>query len=131
MSNEFGPDKKAIMEYLKLWPTTFISGREIARKVGGKKRYAEDRSWAVPVLMHLVEQGLIETDSMGGYRLFLKEENSSKRSKSKRYISPQILKILKNSGKEFEGVVIDIDVDDESSISPCPEPWNSSNRKKS
>ncbi len=128
MSAELGPDAKAIMDYLKSWPTIFISGREIARKVGGKKRYADDRFWAVPFLRRLVKEELIESDAAGGYRL-MPEEKNAKKSKTKRHVSPQILKILKTSGKSFEGIVIDEDDDFEPPIPAFPGPRITPNRK--
>jgi hypothetical protein len=101
-------DEKAIMDYLKAWPHTFVSGREIARKVGGKRRYAEDRGWAIPVLSHMIQVGLIDTDNFGHFRL----KSNDKKKKDGRHVSPQILRILKSSGKTFEGVVIDEDTED-------------------
>jgi hypothetical protein len=111
MTSDFAADGKAILDYLKSWPTTFVSGREIARRVGGKRRYAEDRFWAVPVLRHLVKEESLETDSVGGYRPCQKESvSSAKKSKNRRFVSPQYLKILKSSGKNFEAIVIDEEV---------------------
>jgi hypothetical protein len=103
-------DEKEILEYLRSWPYTFISGREIARKVGGKARYAENRSWPLPILIEMTNKGWVETDCMGYFRI-VSDERKPKRSKVKRYVSPQILRILKVSGREFEGVDIDIDLD--------------------
>jgi hypothetical protein len=102
-------DEKAIVDYLKSWPKSFVSGREIARKVGGKHRYEEDRSWAVPILMEMVNQGLVESDCMGSFRLRHEEK---KKNRFQRHVSPQILRILRNSGKSFAGVTIEIDSDE-------------------
>ena len=97
-------DEKAIIDYLKGWPYSFVSGKEIARKVGGKARYEEDRGWAIPILTQMVRTGLVEADHLGYYRLKL-EENKKKRPKT--HVSPQILRILKSSGKSFDGIAID------------------------
>jgi len=94
-------DGKAIVEYLKAWSSTFVSGREIARRVGGKKRYAEDRFWATPVLAKLVEEGILEDDNAGHYRLRNDQDKKSK-TKLNRHVSPHLLRILKNSGREFQ-----------------------------
>src|SRR5882757_10695033 len=99
-------DEKAIIDYLKSWPHSFVSGREVARKVGGKARYADDRGWAVPLLARLVTKGWLETDCMGYFRL----KREEKKKKLKQYVSPQILRILKSSGKNFE--VFNLDEDD-------------------
>jgi|HubBroStandDraft_6_1064221.scaffolds.fasta_scaffold846765_2 hypothetical protein len=103
-------DEKDIVDYLKCWPKSYISGREIARKVGGKARYEEDRGWAIPILAQMVRIGLIETDSYGGFRLI---QQDKKKKRNPREVSPQILRILKSSGKSFDGITIDQDVGDE------------------
>src|SRR5467141_2719962 len=103
-------DEKAIVDYLKGWPNAFVSGREIARKAGGKYRYEEDRSWAVPILMEMVTNGLLDSDCMGSFRL-KHQEDKKKKYRFQRHVSPQILRILRSSGKSFEGVTIDLDLD--------------------
>lgn len=107
-------DEKAIVDYLKGWPNSFVSGKEIARKVGGRERYDEDRGWAIPILAQMVRHGIVETDHLGYFKLKL--EQKKKRFKQQ-HISPQMLKILKSSGKSFEGFVIDIDPEEP----PVPE----------
>ena len=87
-------DEKDIIDYLKGWPHSFVSGREIARKVGGKARYEEDRGWAIPILAQMVRLGLIEADCYGSFRL-AKEERKKKHRVQ--YVAPQVLRILKES----------------------------------
>lgn len=119
-------DEKAIIDYLKGWPNTFVSGKEIARKVGGKERYEEDRGWALPILTQLVRLGMVEPDNYGCYRLKVED----KKNRPKTHVSPQILKILKSSGKSFETFTID-DGAEESPISTYQWPKPSSlNGKK-
>jgi hypothetical protein len=101
-------DEKAILDYMKGWPHSFVSGREIARKVCGKKRYEDDRGWAVPHLAQLVQAGLLETDHLGYFKLLVDE---SKKHNVHRHVSPQLLKILKTSGKSFDGIAIDSEDD--------------------
>jgi len=97
-------DEKDILTYLKVWAGQFISAREIARKAASKKRYQNEPDWAVPVLGRLLEKGLVEADSMAHYRLM----PDSKKEKPKRWISPEIKKILEKTGKDFtEGVEIE------------------------
>ena len=64
-----GTDESNICNYLKSWPDEFLSSREICRRAGGKWRFREDPYWAVPVLLRLFEQGILETDTNGYYRL--------------------------------------------------------------
>ena len=96
-------DEKDVVTYLKAWAGQYISAREIARKAASKKRYQSEPDWAVPVLNRLVEKGIVEADSMAHYRLV----PDSKRDKPKRWISPEIQKILEKTGKDFsEGTEI-------------------------
>ncbi|HWX20430.1 MAG TPA: hypothetical protein VN578_11070 [Candidatus Binatia bacterium] len=79
---------------------------EICRRAAGKKRFHEDPNWAVQVLGRLVEKGVVESDSTGHYRLLRPE----KKKEQKRWVSPQIRKILESSGKKFDE---SIDVEDD------------------
>ena len=97
-------DEKAIIDYLKNWPSSFVSGREVARKACGRDRHQEDRDWAIPLLSALVQRELIETDHLGYYRY---KPDPRKKDRAQKHVSPQILKILKSSGKSFEGIEID------------------------
>jgi hypothetical protein len=88
-------DERAICVYLKSFPDQFIAAREIARRAGGKWRFREDPEWAAPVLARLVEKGLIEPDSTGHFKLRQKPQAT----KPKQWVSPQLKKILEQSGK--------------------------------
>ena len=104
-------DERQVFEYLKSWPRHYVSAKEISVRAGGKRRYREEPNWAFPVLTRLLEEDLIETDSLGHYRAKNVEQRGKKRS---RWISPQIARILRNSGKEFDGVSpTDLDAPDE------------------
>jgi len=105
-------DEKAIIDYLKGWPHSFVSGRELARKVGGKARYEDDRGWAIPILAQMLRLGMIETDSFGGFRLM--QEDRKKKRHAPQHVAPQVLRILKSSGKSFDGINIDHDLEDSS-----------------
>ena len=91
-------DEREICIYLKSWVGQFISGREIARRAGGKHRFRDDPNWAAPILARLVEKGMIEGDAAGHFRLLQRQ----KKEKNKKWISPQIKKILQESGKTFD-----------------------------
>jgi hypothetical protein len=98
-------DEREIYYYLKSWKEEFISSREICRRAGGKKRFRHDEEWAKPVLLRMVEKGILETDTGGHYRL--KPLDRRILRKGKRWVSPQIARILKESGKDFKEVLID------------------------
>jgi hypothetical protein len=101
-------DEKLICDFLKSWGSQYVSAREIARRAGGKWRYREDEKWAFPVLMRLMEQAILESDAGGHYRLRPEE----KKEKKQQWISPQLKKILEESGKDF-GQDLDADEDEE------------------
>jgi hypothetical protein len=96
-------DEQDILDYLKAWPGSFISGKEIAKKIGGKERFQADRGWAIPILTALVRRGIVETDHVGGFCLKVVEE---RKKREPQHVSPQLLKILKSSGKKFDSVVL-------------------------
>jgi len=94
-------DEKDICEFLKSWQGQFVAVREICRRAGGKWRFKEDANWAVPVLQRLQEQGIVESDSTGHFRL-IPEKN--RKDKKKWWVSPEHKKLLEQSGK-FDGIV--------------------------
>jgi hypothetical protein len=93
-------DERAICMYLKSCPGQWLSGAEIARRADGKRRFRKDPMWAAPVIMRLVDQSWLESDSTGHYRL----RALGNRGKPKKWISPRYRRILEESGK-FEGTI--------------------------
>ena len=93
-------DEREICNYLRSWPGQFISGREISRRAAGKRRFRDDPNWATAVLTRLVERQVLESDSTGHYRLIRKDRDV----RPKKWLSPEIKKILQDSGRSF-GVV--------------------------
>jgi hypothetical protein len=91
-------DERAICDYLKSWPKTFVAAREIARRAGGKRRFREEPQWAYPVITRLVEQGHVEADGLGHYRLTVTAEEKKRAMK---WLSPQMRRILERSGREI------------------------------
>jgi hypothetical protein len=73
-----GTDEKDIMEFLSQIDT-FVSGTEIAKRVGGKRRFMEDRDWAKPVLYRMLVEGLLEANEYAHYRI----KPDSRRKKEK------------------------------------------------
>ena len=96
------PEQREICAYLKSLPGQFVSAREIARRAGGKSRHRENPHWAAPFIAQLLEQKVIETDSAHNYRLVVKEDK-----KPKKWVSPQMKRILEQSGKDFTHIISD------------------------
>src|SRR5678815_5644953 len=84
----------------------YISSREICRRAGGKRRFRSDPEWAKPVLARMAERGIVENDAAGHYRIKPREEDKGKK---KRWVSPQIQRILRDSGKEFVDIAVNED----------------------
>jgi hypothetical protein len=101
-------DEKEVCNYLKSWRDQFVSGREIARRAGGKWRFRDDPNWAAPILLRLVEKGNVESDAAGYYRL----KPTDKKKKDQKWVSPQIRAILEQSGKDF-GEILSAEGQDE------------------
>ena len=101
-------DEQDICNYLKQWPKQFISGREIARRAGGKHRSRQDPLWANQVLLRMVEKQILETDRSGHFRMTQQEV----KPRDKKWISPELQKLLEESGKKFEGVIEIADPED-------------------
>jgi hypothetical protein len=94
-------DEREIYYYLKSWQREFLSSREICRRAGGKKRFQAEPDWAKPVLLRMVEKGILETDASGYYRI----KPIHKKDKGTKWVSPHIAKILQESGKDFSGTI--------------------------
>ncbi len=102
-------DERAIYYYLKPRRPKFVPARDISRHVGSKRRIRYNPDWARPVLLRMIERGILETDVEGSYRL---KPMPRKDPQGKRWASPAIAEILKASGKEFDNLLTVEDEDD-------------------
>jgi hypothetical protein len=91
-------DEREIFHFLKTWGSEFVGAVEIARRAGIKKRFYDEPDWAKPVLMRMADRGILESDSSGRYRI----KPISRKDKQKRWVAPDIAKILQESGVEVE-----------------------------
>ncbi len=101
-------DEREIFLFLKSYGQDFVALREICRRAGGRRRYHEDHEWARPILQRMVERAILETNSEGQYRVKL----VAKKKKDDRWVSPDIAKILQESGVEMESSGGDIASDE-------------------
>ena len=102
-------DERDIFQFLKTWGADFTSGREIARRATSKRRYYEDPEWAKAVLKRMEERGILESDLQGRYRI----KPLARKKMGKKWVSPDIAKILLESGVKVEGDIAgDIAADD-------------------
>ena len=91
-------EETEILEYLKSFPDDFVSAKEINRRAGSKRRFQEEPEWARPFLRLLLNRELIEINENGRYRY----RRPDRTRKKKKWVSPQIAKILEKCGKSFE-----------------------------
>ena len=94
-------EEREIFFYLRQQREQFVSEHVIARFAGGRRKSQETPDWARPVLLRMVERGILETDETNCYRLTPIPEPAT----AKQWISPQLASILKRSGKSFKGLV--------------------------
>jgi hypothetical protein len=92
-------EEQEIFYFLKTWGEQFVSAKEIARRAGGKSKFYKNPEWAKPLLMRLQERGVLESDTSGRYRIKL----VAAKNKAKRWVSPDIAKILEENGMQAEG----------------------------
>ena len=90
-------DERDIYQFLKTWGNDFVGAMEISRRATNKKRFYEDPDWAKPILMRMSDRGILEVDSQGRYRI----KPVSRKDKDKRWVAPDIAKILSESGVEI------------------------------
>jgi hypothetical protein len=95
-------EEREVYYYLKAEPGNFVPASAVCRHAGGKHRYREAPDWARPVLMRMVERGILEVDAAGAYRL---SPMPQIQSGARRWVSPEIAAILQRSGKKFAGVI--------------------------
>lgn len=92
-------DERDVFQFLKSYPSQYIAPREICRRAGGRKRFTDDPEWAKPILLRMAERGILEYNAMGQFRIKPVKKN---KTKDKRWVSPDIAQILKESGLEVE-----------------------------
>ena len=80
-------DEYEILEFLKKFEKIFVSPVEIAKRVGGRQRFHENRDWARPILYRLFVEGLLEADEYGHYRLVTEAQTKAKPATQKCYFS--------------------------------------------
>jgi len=98
--------EREIYYCLKQHRRDFVPLREISRRAGSKQRFRAAPDWARSVLFSMAERGILEGDPECGYRLKPIPNNAA----GKRWASPEIVRILKSSGKAFHNLIT---VDDE------------------
>jgi hypothetical protein len=92
-------DERDIFQFLKTWGADFTNPKEVARRATSKRRFYEDPDWAKPVLKRMEERGILESDIQGRFRI----KPVPKKKLGRQWVSPDIAKILQESGVAVEG----------------------------
>lgn len=87
-------DEREIYDYLKAFDEEWVNAKEICRRAGGKRRFSEDPNWARPILQRMKDQRILEMDLAGRYRI----KPDEKKGHKEKWVSPDIEKILRESG---------------------------------
>ncbi len=101
--------EREIYHYLKSRRPKAVHARDINRHVGSKRRFRYNPEWATTALLSMVERGILETDAAGSYQL---KPMPPKATAGKRWVSPEIARILKASGKAYDNLITFEDEDD-------------------
>ena len=62
-------DERAVCEFLKAYPGTYVSVMEISRRLGVRRQFKKDRAWARPILRRMELDNVLESNQCGEYRL--------------------------------------------------------------
>ena len=101
--------ERQIYYYVKSLRPKAVPARDISRRVGSKRRFHYNPEWANPVLLRMVERGILETDTEGSYRL---KPVPREQVEGKRWVTSEFAQILKASGKGLEGLIMPEDADE-------------------
>lgn len=74
-----------ILDYLQLFPDTFVSPVQVCKRAAGRKKFALDPEWARIYLRRLEEQSRIESNQFGHYKLIDKGGNAKKARQARCY----------------------------------------------
>ncbi len=96
-------DEREVYDYLKTFGEDWINAKEVCRRAGGKRRYYEDNSWAIPILLRMKERQILEGDMLGRYRI----KPQPKKGRKGRWVSPDIAKILQEGGVQADAESIE------------------------
>jgi hypothetical protein len=91
-------DERDIFHFLKTRQRDFTHAMEICRRASTKKRFHDDPNWAKPILMRMVERGILESNSQGRFRI----KPAARKKKGAPAAAPNVATILKESGVEAE-----------------------------
>jgi len=100
-------DEREVYNYLESYHGQYVSVKEICRRASTKKRFAKEPDWAREVLNRMKDQGLVESNMGGRYRL--KDEHGEKEE----HMSEDTAKIIEEGGQQGQtGITLDTEDED-------------------
>jgi hypothetical protein len=88
-------DEREIYHYLKHRRGEFIPAQEIARRIGGRRRYRANPAWAAPLLARMAERGILDRDDTGRCRI---KPLPAQATRGRVWAAPGIADLLKVKG---------------------------------
>ena len=70
-------DEMDILNFLRSYRQQYVSGREICRRAGGRRKFEQDPRWAMPIIIGMVVRGFIEADGHGHFRAAIKDAQTA------------------------------------------------------
>lgn len=101
-------EEREVYFFLKAQAPQYVPVNSVCRYAGGKQRFRDSPDWAKPVLLRMLERGIVEMDEPVGCRLKPMPQSNVR----KRWVAPQIADILKKSGRKFDQVIKQEDEED-------------------
>ena len=62
-------DETEVYDFLKGYPGVFVSVTEVSRRMGARRKFDQDRTWARPILRRMELDGTLESNDLGEYRI--------------------------------------------------------------
>ncbi len=62
-------EETEIYDFLKQYPSVYVSVIEISKSVGARRNFLMDKTWARPILRRMEMEGHLESNPSGEYRL--------------------------------------------------------------
>ena len=90
------------MAYLKRPGDAYYSAHEIAKRAAGRIMYKDSPDWVRVVMTSLVDQGLVEQNDSGHFRI----KRVAIEANGRKWVSPHIAKLLNKEGKAFDKIVV-------------------------
>jgi hypothetical protein len=95
-----GADENAVLQYLKKFPSGFVSEMEISRHADGRTHFTKDKHWSRIALTNLLDLHLVDTDGLGHYKFH--SSDSKRLGFVRKFLSPRIREVLEKSGHNLD-----------------------------